>query len=82
MDGLSDEERELQVANRYIEEAQQRIAILDERLQRERATGVSRPEAEKLLRIMRDVLETMIEHRRIVDEEVRSKHRWPLNDRH
>ncbi|RKT98666.1 hypothetical protein C7H84_35770 [Burkholderia sp. Nafp2/4-1b] len=71
MSALSDEELVLATANRHVHEARCRIALLASQLQRQRAKGIDGPEAEQLLLIMRDVLDTMIDHRRLVDMEVR-----------
>ncbi len=71
MSALSDEELVLASANRHVHEARRRIAILASQLQCQRTKGINRPEAEQLLHIMRDVLDTMIDHRRVVDMEVR-----------
>lgn len=70
MSDLSDEELVLASASRHVEEARRRIAIPASQLQRQRPKGMNAPEAEQLLLIMRDVLDTMIGHRRVVDVEV------------
>lgn len=67
---MSQHEEELHAADERIAAAQKRIAQVQYHLDRRRAAGLPCEDGQRLLNILIDSLQTMLDHRRIIRREV------------
>jgi len=75
MDLPANEESALTLADRHIVEALRRIALQEKRVHVHQKNGRDTSQSEELLRIMRDILYSFTEHRRLIEIEVERERR-------
>jgi hypothetical protein len=75
MDLPANEESALALADRHIVEALRRIALQEKRVYAQQKNGRDSSQSEELLRIMRDILCSFTEHRRLIEIEVERERR-------
>ena len=74
MPKLQDELEQLLLANRHIHETEVRVATMRASIERSRLLGMDTREAEALLQVILEGLDTFLEHRRLIERNIDDIH--------